>query len=131
MLLKLDAVTLSVSKNYNESISKYKEAIKRLPNDLLEELCFLDDKIYMDNLLKLKKECMIAITSLLMRIEDYDEAIKVAADVHSYNNIKIIDQLDDKCAEVYYYKGLAEEKLKNFEDSLNDLRIVTQLQHIG
>eukprot|EP00826_Nyctotherus_ovalis_P001298 TRINITY_DN10191_c0_g1_i2.p1 TRINITY_DN10191_c0_g1~~TRINITY_DN10191_c0_g1_i2.p1 ORF type:complete len:214 (+),score=46.72 TRINITY_DN10191_c0_g1_i2:209-850(+) len=117
--VKLEAETLASSKKYKESIDRYEEAVKKLPTTLTEELCFLENKSYFDNLLKIKKNCLVEITLLLMKIEDYAKVVEVA----SY----VIEHLDDRCAEVYYRKGLAEERLENIEESLNNLRSAKDL----
>jgi len=46
-------------------------------------------------------------------------------------NNKIIEHLDDKCAEVYYNKSLAEEKLENIEESLNNIKLVYNYLIVG
>lgn len=82
-LLKEEGNRLHQREEFEGAARHYQAALDGIPHELLSELYFMKDKAQYETLVRVKKECKLNLSLVLIKLKRHQEAILEATDVSS------------------------------------------------
>ncbi len=79
--LKTQGTEKYEAKDFEMALELYRAGLNQVPQKLLEQLCFLDDKLHFRKLCELRKQCMLNIVLCYLQLKKYPDAVRVSNEV--------------------------------------------------